>query len=437
MSSFRLAAIGDGLIGPLVLTGRGVTGRVRTFVDNRFLKWLRVILPGAELAEHAVFGTPGGTTVAVAKRAQAVLDLDPPPHAVLICAGLDDCLATIKGLAPRPEETVDALEALATKFVAARIMPIFVVPPPCVLFSNGLFADRYVAIAATLRRMHERKNGSGLVDPTGILMRRRSPGIEPDPRYVKAGSDGQLSSLGAFRVAQEVARQLRATFPQTSLRPSLFPQGVEALNENPFLVGSRGRIATDAASGCCASGYYTKALHMGGSRIQAITSDARKGRVAQRLIFSGRYTTQWALVQLYQEIDADTVNDLVTGDIIEAICEFDLAGPVVNIAAVSLHATAVWDNDFIGLHSGQYVGGPGVSEAHGGYLRTPQFTLPAKLKKLHVSIHVNLLPGVNLTSGGQLDIRSIVVRKVEQKRPIVDQITNRKKEARLEARSCI
>ena len=120
MSFFRLAAIGDGLIGPLVHSTRDATGNDRSFVDNRFLNWLRVILPNAELAEDAVFGVPGETTVAVAKRVPAVLDLDPAPDAVLICAGTEDCLATIKGVAPTAEQTIEALEVLATTLCAGR-----------------------------------------------------------------------------------------------------------------------------------------------------------------------------------------------------------------------------------------------------------------------------------------------------------------------------
>src|SRR3569833_2130766 len=138
MSSFRLAAMGDGLIGPLVHSARDAAGLNRSFVDNRFINWLRVLLPGASLPERAVFGIPGQTTVAIAERAHEVLNLDPLPDAVLICAGIEDCLATIKGDAPTADQTVYALETLAATFSSNGIVPIFILPPPCALFSNGL-----------------------------------------------------------------------------------------------------------------------------------------------------------------------------------------------------------------------------------------------------------------------------------------------------------
>jgi hypothetical protein len=435
MRSFRLAAIGDGHIGPLIHNGRGAAGRERTFIDNRFLNWLRVILPGADLSVEAVFGTPGETTVAVARHVHAILEIDPPPEAVLVCAGMEDCLAAIKGIAPPPDETVCALEAMAEQFSASGVVPIFIVPPPCDLFSNGLFADRYVAISATLRRMHEREGRIGLVDATDVLMKRPAFGVEPDPRYVKAGSDGQLSSLGAFRLAQEVARQLQLHFPQISIRRPRTRSGSDGLNRNPLLAGSGGRIVTDAVSGRCATGYCINAHQTGGAKIQARASAVREGEVVQRLAFSGRYSTNWGLVQIFQEIDADTVNGLAGGDIIEAICDFELVAPVANIAAVSLHATAVWDNDFIGLHSSQYIGGAGVSEAHGGRLRTPRFSVPARLKKMHVSVQVHLVPGDNLTVAGELRIYAIVLRTVGRENIAVAEITGRKQSALLEARS--
>lgn len=85
MNSFQLAAMGDGLIGPLVHLKRGSVGLNRAFVDQRFVNWLRILLPGIGLPERAVFGVPGLTTGAIAKRTYEILNLDPLPDAVLIC----------------------------------------------------------------------------------------------------------------------------------------------------------------------------------------------------------------------------------------------------------------------------------------------------------------------------------------------------------------
>ena len=167
--AFRLAAIGDGLIGPLSRSGRAEAGLERLFIENRFINWLNVILPGAEIPEKFVYGVPGETTVAVAKRVHAILELDPRPQAVLICVGTVDCMASIRGIAPKPEATVDALETTAAELLGAGIQPIFIIQPPCELFSNGLFADRFVFIAATLRRIAEQDTRIGLIDPTNAL----------------------------------------------------------------------------------------------------------------------------------------------------------------------------------------------------------------------------------------------------------------------------
>jgi hypothetical protein len=434
MSSFRLAAMGDGLIGPLVHSTRDTNGNNRSYIDNRFINWLRVVLPGLRLTDDAVFGVPGETTVAVAARTQAVLDLDPLPDAVLISAGTEDCLATIRGVAPTADQTVGALEALATTFSAIGVTPIFVLPPPCALFSNGLFADRFVTIAATLRRMHEREKRIELMDATDLLMRPKSFGVEPEPRYVPAGADGRLSSLGALRLAQEVARQLRSMVPNSSIRRPP-DRGVKALNANPLLTGSGGAITTKDVSGHCATRYRIDTHQLGGAKVRVEKHTDRKCVATQRLTFSGRYTTNWGFVRLSQDLDTKTVTGLAAGDVIEAICGFELGGQVENIAAVSLHTTPVWDNGFIGLHSSLYSGGPGVSEAHHGCLRTPQFVLPAAVRKIHVSLHVHLVPGENLTAGGQLDIRVIHVRKVEEKTMSAAKSNARKIDAPFQARS--
>jgi hypothetical protein len=434
MSSFRLAAMGDGLIGPLVHSTRNTTGHHRSFIDNRFINWLRVLLPGLRLADDTVFGVPGETTVAVAARAQAVLDLDPLPDAVLISAGTEDCLATIRGVAPTADQTVGALEELATTFSDIGVTPIFVLPPPCALFTNGLFADRFVTIAATLRRLHEREKRIKLIDATHLLMKPNSFGIEPEPRYVSAGADGRLSSAGALRMAQEVARQLRSMVPGSSIRrpPG---RGVKALNANPLLTGSGGAITSKDVTGRCATRYRIDTHQLGGAKVRVEKHTDRKRVAMQRLTFSGRYTTNWGFVRLSQEIDTKIVKGLAAGDVVEATCDFELGGQVENIAAVSLHTTPVWDNDFIGLHSSLYSGGPGVGEGHHGSLRTPRFVVPAAVRKMHVSLHVHLLPGENLTAGGQLDVRAIQVRKVETKAMAAAKSNARKLEAPLEARS--
>jgi hypothetical protein len=415
MSSFRLAAMGDGLIGPLVHSARDVAGLNRSFVDNRFVNWLRVLLPGANLPERAVFGIPGQTTVAIAERAHEVLNLDPLPDAVLICAGMEDCLATIKGAAPAADQTVNALETLAATFSSNGVAPIFVLPPPCALFSNGLFADRFVAVAATLRRMHERNKRIELVDATRVLRRPNSFGIEPDLRYVTAGADGRLSSLGAFRLAQEVARHLKPMVPSAAVRRAAARGSSKALNANPLLTGLSGAMASKAVSGRCATQYRIDAHQLGGASVRADKHRDRKRGVSQRLSFSGHYTTPWGFVRLSQEMEAKTISSLAAGDIIEASCDFELGGRVENIASVSLHATPVWDNGFIGLHSSHYSGGPGVSEPHSGRLSTPQFALPAAVRKIHVSLHVHLVPGETRPVEGELYIRAIELRKVETK----------------------
>ena len=295
-----LAAIGDGLIGPLVRIGRGDAGLERTFVDNRFINWLRIIAPAVEM-EDSVFGTPGATSVAVTKQIEDVLELDPAPQAVLVCAGMEDCLAAIKGVAPSPDQTVRALETIATRSLAAGIKPIFIIPPPCTMFSNGLFADRFVAIAATLRRMHRRDPRIGLIDPTDVLMQKRAYGIEPDPAFVAGGSDGRLSSLGAFRLAQLVASYLQDELAVSVFRPVFDREASGTLNANPQLKGSSGVLATKAVTGRCAKAYRIDARQTGGAQIQASVL-RRRYAGAQRVTlskFGGGHTRFQSLYQRY------------------------------------------------------------------------------------------------------------------------------------------
>lgn len=405
----NLAAIGDDLIGPMIESGRRDAGLERLFVSRRVTTWLQALRPDIGIDEHAVFGFPGATTVDIAKRTVAILDLPARPHAVLISVGLDDCRCAVKGTAPAAPDSVRAIEMIALEFATAGIRPVFIVPPPSPLFSNGLFADRFIAIAATLRRLAA-TGRIDLVDATAALTKRRAFGIEPDPRYVTGGENAQLSEAGAMRLAGEVARVL----PASSAIPASDCDAQEALNENPHLSGAQGVVGTGIASGStCATGYALEAHQIGGATINAGVGRRPDG-AAQRIAFSGRYTSPWAMIRLQQDFTTRAIDGVASGDTIEASCDVSLAGPLANIAAVSLHATIAWDNDFIGLHSSRYAGGGGLCMPFAGRFRTPTFALPADVRKLHVAVDIHLVPGTDLAARGYVDIRSIRVRKMKR-----------------------
>jgi hypothetical protein len=407
-----VAALGDGLIGPIVHAFSSPGGKRRALDQSRFLTWLRIIMPGLDLAEDAVCGRSGDMTTGAAARVFEITDRHPRPAAALICVGMQDCLATITGVAPSAGETIAALEAIAAQLLSSGVVPAFIVPPPCRQFSNGLFADRYVTIAATLRRMSRQDRRIILVDPTELLADRSAFGIEPDARYAAAGADGRLSELGALRLAECVAERLRGVVGQAGTEAA-WRRGFEGVvNDNPSLSGEGGIVPSDAAEGRCASGYRLEGHQTGGARIEAQAAADQPSRASQRLSFSGRYTTTWGFVRLSQDVALQNLDPLDEGDVIEAFCDVELKGEIQSIAAVAVHATPVWTTDFVGLHSQNYAGGDGVAVPFRGRLRTPRFRLPEKPTRLHVSLSVHLTPGEQRAVQGEIGIQALAVRKV-------------------------
>jgi hypothetical protein len=403
---YRLAAVGDGYVGPFLHAKRGASGLERWFVDGCFVNWLRVLMPEAELPERSVFGDPGTTTVALAKRLKEILALAPQPQAALICVGTEDCMASTRGGAPSPEASAGALAHFANELAAGGVRPIFIIPPPNIMFANGLFADRFIALAAILRRICRVDDRFALIDPTSALMKPRAFGVEPDPRFAKAVDPGRLTDLGAFRLAQDVAERLRVILP--------LPKGVRsignqaAVNANPYLNGRSGAIRCEAITGRCPTGYRIDSHGLGGARVK-VSRSAGDGR---RLQFAGAYSTGWGFVRLSQEIGADTLDTFSPGDAIEARCDMRLEGSSASLAAVCLNVTAVWENDYVALCSGRYVGGPGLGEDYAGCLQTPAFTPPGRLKKLHVALQAHLAPAENTRIDASVDIGSVVLRKL-------------------------
>ncbi|AMJ61167.1 hypothetical protein AXW83_13455 [Bosea sp. PAMC 26642] len=411
----RLAALGDDQIGPahVALKRDGVVER--HFPPYRFTNWLRIMAPWVVLPETRVFELPGATSVGVAAGLDPVLALAGKIDAVLICAGLHDCFATMTGTAPPPAETAASFETVATKLLDRGMTPIFVVPPPCPQFANGLFADRYIAIAATLRRLARQDKRIGLIDVARVLVGERAHGQEPDPRFATGDMAGTLTPAGAFRLAQAAVKALAGMsprlFPGKAL-PGTAPETPhDALNPNPTLAGTTGTLAGEGVSGVCADGFLLAAHGLSGLTLSAESgvSDARPA--GQRLRFGGRSSSSWGLVKLSQSIDGAQLASLAPGDVIDAECAFALQAPVEGIASVSLQLTPVWQSGYCAHVSGHYSGDAGLPEAHAGVLSVPGFTVSAPLTKLGISLVVNIRPGADIPVSGLLDVRRIVIRK--------------------------
>lgn len=402
-----ILAVGDGLVGPMAPRGAGAGAVARSFDPAHSLTWLRVIMPGLDLAEEDALGQPGETTTASAARLGDILARRRRPAAVIVSCGTADCLATMRGVAPRAEDSVAALESLAGQILATGAIPVFIVPPPSPFFANGLFADRFVAIAATLRRIARQDGRVALVDPTRALGLRGAHGIEPDPVHADP-ADGRLTETGAFRLAGCIAETLRSRLSWAAVHVADGLVKADAINPNPSLRGGEGTILS-GASGTCASECRLDAHGTGGVRVEASVLPGG----TQRLRLSGPCAPGGGFVRLFQDVTPDGLRALGKGDIIEASCDFDLRGPVRGIGALCLLATPVWATNFAGLHSQVHAGGPGIAEPRRGRLRTPVFRLPGHPARLHLSLSVHLSAGESRLVAGDLDIRSLMVRRVD------------------------
>lgn len=415
-SPVRFVAFGDDLIGPgeVVLTRDGTVERF--FTPDHFTSWLRVLAPWIALPEARLFSLPGATSVKVAAGLEPVLALAGKVDAVLICAGLHDCFAMMTGTAPPAAETVASFEGMAAKLLDAGMIPVFVVPPPCPQFVNGLFADRYIAIAATLRRLARQDRRIGLIDVAGKLVGARAFGIEPESRFATGDDRGTLTPDGAFAFAQAATKALAALaprlFPGKALPGTAPGTPLDALNPNPTLSGTSGTLSGEGVSGACADGYTLASHGLAGMTLVAESGSSPDIPAGQRLRFGGRATSSWGLVKLSQTLAPDVLASLAPGDMIEAECAFALQGPVETLASVSLQLTPVWQNGYCAHVSGHYAGDARVCEAHSGVLSVPAFTVKTPLAKLGVSLVVHLRPGTELPVSGLLDVRRIAIRRV-------------------------
>lgn len=392
----RIAALGDGVIGPLSIERREQGGLSRAFQGDRFIVWLRALAPALDCPDARVAGVEGATTLEVASRAPALLAAGAPPHAALICVGGADCAAAIRGVAPDFDASARALEQLAGLFIARGVRPVFILPPPSDMFANGLFAERYIALVATLRRLCDSRPPAALVDTIAPLLKARAYGLEPDERYAAAG---RLNDLGAFRLAQAVISELRRMFPRADIDKRDASAVAPALNLNPELAGS------GAVSDGVPKDYSLDGVGLGGAAMRVAPLAGSGGGV--RLSLSGRYATAGGIGRLHQRAPEAAVAALGAGEPVQAVCDIEAPAAAGAASGVSLHATAVWDNGFAGLHSARCPAGVAAGPVR---LVTPAFSPHRRLHALHVSIHIHLAAAAGRDAVGDVVVRRIALR---------------------------
>jgi len=373
--SARLLVLDDGMLGA-PMSGR--TGPDVAFRADSTLVWLGVALPDFDLARADHVECMGQSSVAVAQRLPELLARRPGPGLALIAIGRQDCLATMRGTAPTPTETVLAFEAIAGRLLALGICPVFVLPLPAREFRNGLFADRLLVIAATLRRLAREDGRILLADPTQALRACRARGIEPDEGLV--GEGGQPTMAGAARLAAIAAPVLAPVLP----------------------AGSDADLVWHAR-GCSFD------LHeILGLQVAVLCGDDDCGQV--KLGLSGHYATDRGFVRIRQQIEPAPLTLLQPGDEIAASCDYDIAdAPCLD--GLTLHMTPVWAKGYAGVHS---LGQAGLGFGDGfrrGTLRTPRFRLPQRLERLHLSVSAYVRPGSDHAASGTLAFDTITLRK--------------------------
>lgn len=410
--AIKLLAIGDAVLEPPLYRRNDQGTPVAAYRGNSPLTWLRTILPQAELDDTSIFAVPGSTTAATAELVDKLPDISGGFDAVLVSIGLQDCFQTILGIAPSPEQTVASIEQIVNAAVSAQTRPILIVPPPCPQFSNGLFADRYLAISATLRRIARQRREVILVDATDRLKDPDAFGIEPAPDMASGDDHGRLSTKGATVLAEAIAEAVIEAFGLDRSAYAGVALADDALNENPLLRGTKGSLNGAFAIGKVPDGYVLNSEHSGGIRAFSGTGNTSGRPQSCRLSAHGRYNSNYPFIRLDHPLAQERFSVIEPGDHIEALAEFTLGENRGSLAAIQLQLAPAWSKGFIGLRSVEFTGDLLIGESDHGVIRTPPFAIPAPLEKLFVSLVLFFKPGTDLEADAMIDVHSLVVRKV-------------------------
>ena len=399
-SIFRAFAIGDSLLGPPLYHLRSATTDIVSYQPASVPAALRRILPGLMLDDGDIIGRDGVNTTGLAGEIDAIVAARAGYDLALVSVGLCDCEQTTRGVAPEPAATVAALERIVGSLLRASIRPVLLLPPPHELFANGLFADRFICVSATLRRLARQFPELILVDPTDRLKRPGSFGIEPRADLAETG--GKLTIAGAFGLAELIVDALLAACPSGLLDRPHEPGSIILLPSPP-----------EAAADDTSTKFVLDGVAAGGMAADATITSTGPARIRAR----GNYSSQWPFLKLQRAVQASCLENLVPGDSIAATAEIRIGERSQGLASVSLQITPVWETGYAGVSSCEFHGQMQIGDGRMRLLQTPRFALPAPLKALNIALMMHFQPATDGTAEATVDVMSIELAHRAASRP--------------------
>lgn len=394
--ALRAFAVGDALLSPPLHSQQTEASSIVSYHPASALTWLRSLLPGLTLEDTDIAGRAQTSTVRLAAGIKEIAEAYAGYDLALVSVGSIDCEETTRGAAPAPAASVTAIEHIVGTLLRAAIRPVLLLPPPHPLFANGLFADRFISVSATLRRLARQFPEIVLVDPTERLKRRDGFGIEPQPDLVEADGSGRPTIAGAFALAELIADSLLTALPACGLAQPAVADGVPLLP-----------LAADGTVGELPEGFLLETGHAGGiaARLgQAVASDGQPGL---RIETEGRYTSPWPFVRINHDLPPSHLEGLSTDSEITASAEVAIAHAAQGLASVSLQLTPVWKDGYAGATSSEFYGQRQIGSGRIRLLRTPTVRLPGPLQRLSLSLMLHFLPGTERIADAAVDVLSI------------------------------
>ena len=389
----RAFAIGDALLSPPLYSQQTETSSVVSYHPASTLTWLRALLPGLALADRDIAGRAQVDTVRLAVGIEEIATAYAGYDLALVSVGSVDCEETTRGVAPAPATGVAAIEHIVGTLLRAAIRPVLLLPPPHPLFANGLFADRFIAVSATWRRLARQFPEIILVDPTEPLKRPEGFGIEPRPDLVEADGSGRPTIAGAFALAELIADRLLSALPACGLAQP-------AVADSALLLPS-----TEA--GELPEGFSLETAHAGGIAARIGPAVAPAGRPGLRIEAQGSYTSPWPFVRIVHALPPSCLESLGIGSEIAASAEVAITHAARGLASVSLQITPVWQDGYVGASSSEFYGQQQIGSGRIRLLRTPPVRLPGPLQRLSLSLMLHFLPGTERIADAAVDVLSI------------------------------
>lgn len=352
------------------------------------------------------FGVSGDTTDNVLARMAPVIASS--ASFAIILVSVNDTIGSTNTLAQRQANLLSIITQTRNSGKVVILVSELPVGGGTTASFTGTKLDQHMAMAQYARYLAGSMANVFLADPWPSMVQSADATGTPISGMLADGL--HQTATGAYNIAVEVCRVINTIYPELSLLlPSSAADLYSAINTTGNLIANCAMSGAGGTTGTGGSGSVATSFSLltTEAAMTVVGSKVTAGnKTWQQLVVGGTPTGGAPFAALNQNFSAA---NLTAGDVIEAVCEFELDAGASGVLLPYLQIGSSNANAWSGASATATLGGaPNLSIS--GIMRSPRLTVPSGIAS---TVFRFAVPGIqNVTASATVRVGKLAVRKV-------------------------